>query len=566
MSSKSIFSTSFIRLSLIHKPVFLLALIFLITASFWGLDFSISSTVQASESDVLIRELHSDPQFLNPVLTDDYPSQLVERLIFDPLIDIDGSPESNPVGRLAEKWAVSEDKLAITFFLRQNITWHDGKQFSADDVKFTFDIAMMKEIPAVGMKSTVDTLRKVEVTDPHTVIFHFKHPFSPGLLGVGRKLIVPKHLLDAGGLANESSQKKSSVTFVTTDFNQNPVGTGPYTVQQWQKGQHIKLGRNEEYWDKKHLPQIKTILIKIVRSRQHGFTMVAKGDLDIFNTLPEQYLQFQKVSKLQQKLVDEKFYEPAYYFIAWNVRPEKLFFSDKQVRQAMTYATDRETFLKNAEAGLGQIVTGPFYFKSWAYNHSLKPYPFDLKKAAELLDSAGWQDRDGDGIRDKEGVPFTFELLIASGRPRYKNMATILQDNLKKLSVELFISEVEWSTYLERLNKGQFYAYVGGWSMGVDPDPYMKWHSSQIYRGANNIGYENDEVDTLLEQARSEYDRQKRIKAYWRIHEIIHDEQPHTFIHTPMEIYIMSKKIKNYQISPFGFYEFFPGTLTWTVE
>jgi len=226
-------------------------------------------------------------------------------------------------------------------------------------------------------------------------------------------------------------------------------------------------------------------------------------------------------------------------------------------------AIDRTSFIEEMLHGLGRIITGPFYLKSWAYNTSIKPIPYDLEKAAATLASAGWVDRDGDGILDKDGVAFKFELLISPGPAQ---LAPLIQANLKKLSIEVTIRTFEWSVYLQRISSGDFDAAQGGWYLAVDPDPYAIWHSSQIEEGNNDSGFVNHEVDRLLEQGRREFDRAKRQKIYWKIHEIIHDEQPYTFIVTPMETYILSKRIKNYHISPYGLFGFIPGQLSWTLE
>ncbi|MFC1852662.1 peptide-binding protein [candidate division CSSED10-310 bacterium] len=523
---------------------------------------------QSRNVDTLIRELSSDPQYLNPLISTDYNSMMIERLVFDPLIYIDDSPQSKLVGRLAEKWKISDDKLTITFFLRQGITWHDGEPFTAEDVKFTFDMALNEDIPAVRLKSIVEPLDRIEIVNPQAVSFHFKYPFSPGLSQVGTVFIVPKHRLQEKNLASESERRntRKPVTVLSTEFNRKPIGTGPYHLTEWKTAQHIKLTKNEDYWDKQNQPQISKILFKIIPNRTVAFNILRKGDLDILRTRSIHYLSFLRMKDLHDEFLAEKFYEPAYYFIGWNLRPERKFFSDKRVRRAMTHALDRHTFIEKADYGLGRIITGPFYFKSWAYNPTVRPLPYDLEKAVDLLHAAGWYDHDGDGFLDKDGLKFDFELLIASGSPTLGQLATIVQANLRKLSISCSIRIFEWSVYLERIHKGEFDAFISGWGLGVDPDPYNVWHSSQINSGNNSVAYANEEVDKLLDEGRREFNRQKRQKIYWKIHEIIHNDQPYTFVYASVEKYIMSKRIKNYKVSPFGLFDFFPGQLAWNLK
>jgi len=221
---------------------------------------------------------------------------------------------------------------------------------------------------------------------------------------------------------------------------------------------------------------------------------------------------------------------------------------------------------KKALNGLGKVISGPFYFKSWSYNPNINSYPFNLDKAKELLRSAGWIDSDNDGCLDKDGQAFKIEFLIYAGSETVAQLVSIVQANLKELLIDVSIRTLEWSVYLDRIRKGKFDAYSGGWSLGFEPDLYGIWHSSQINIGNNFIGYENEEIDKLLEEVRREFDREKRKKMCWRIHEIIHRDQPYTFVFTPMDAVIISKRITNYSVSPFGLFEFFPGQLAWEIH
>ncbi|MFC1854031.1 peptide-binding protein [candidate division CSSED10-310 bacterium] len=520
------------------------------------------------QKDTLVRALSTSPQYLNPVLSSDTTSSSVEELVFDPMVAIDGSPDSNLVGRLAEKWDISPDKLTIIFHLRPGIRWHDGEPFTAEDVKFTFDVAMRKDVPAIGMQSSIEPLQKIEIIDTHKIAFHFRYPFSPGLLGIGSTLIVPKHRLDDQGLVLEAKRRASDepVTFLTSGFNRNPIGTGPYIFKEWKTAQRIRLRRNENYWDKVHFPKIRTVLFKIIPSSTVAFNIMQKGELDVMSMRPVQYLRFKRLENLHQDFEAVKFYTPSLTYIAWNMRPGRKFFQDVRVRQAMTHAIDRTAFIEKIKFGLGRTVSGPFYFKSWANDPSIEPLAFDLEKAASLLKEAGWTDNDGDGLLDKNGVKFEFELLIYSESATYAQLASIIQANLKQLSLEVKISVYEWSVYLERYRHGEFDACIGRWSFGVDPDQYGLWHSSQVDLGNNYIGYRNEVVDKLLEDGRREFNREERQKIYWKIHEILHHDQPYTFFYSFMETYILSVRIKNYQVSPFGLFQFFPGQSSWTLK
>ncbi|MFC1849145.1 peptide-binding protein [candidate division CSSED10-310 bacterium] len=519
-------------------------------------------------TNTLRRELFSEPKYLNPVISNDANASMVERLIFDSMIDIDKSQDSNLIPRLAEKWEIIDQGRIYIFHLRSDVYWHDGKPFTAEDVKFSFDTALRKDIPAFSLASLEGILKSVELCDRHTIRFIFNYPFSPGLSTIGTTNIVPKHLLDEAGLARETRKRNlvKPVTFLTSEFNRKPVGTGPYRVHQWQSGREISLVASQNYWDKAHQPRISKVVIKFVPNRTLGFNMIQKGELDVFNTRPNQYLQFMRMKHLHQEYQALTFFESKYFYIGWNMRSNRKFFYDSKVRRAMTLALDRNSIIDKAFFGLGKQITGPFYFKSWAYNPQIQPLPYDVEKAARLLKEAGWSDHDGDGLLDREGVHFEFELLVPAGSQSLAQLGAIVQADLKKLSIEVHLTNLEWNLYLERLQAGNFDACVGGWYIGADPDIYSLWHSSQIDKGNNFIAYANQAVDHLLEEGEREFERQKRQKVYWKMHALIHEDQPYTFVFTPKVSVILARKIKNYDISPFGLFEFFPGQLVWTLE
>jgi len=527
-----------------------------------------SSVSFLRQSEVLVREITSDPQNLNPVLSNDIISSWVEGLIFDSMLAIDGTEDSNIVGQLAENWDISENRLTFTFHLRKDVFWHDGHSFDAEDVKFTFDKILDESIPAIGLRAGVDPVKSIKIAGPFTIKVYLKYPYAPAFQSIGNIAILPEHLLNNKALANETMRRNFDipVTFLTSEFNRNPVGTGPYKFVKWKTAQYLKLRKNFNYWDKENGPSITGITFKIIQSQAAAFNSLRKGELDVFRARPTQFLRFNRLESMQADYRGLKFYEPTYFFIGWNMRPGHRLFIDKRVRTALAHALDRKTFIEKALYGMGRIVSGPYYFKSWAYNLDIEPLSYDLQKAVTLLEEAGWRDSDNDGILDKNGVKFKFQIMIPASTDIAAQLVSIFQANLKKISIEMDIIQYEWSVFLSRLRKGEFEAVYSGWGLGTDPDNYGTWHSSMISGGNNHLGFRNKEVDTLLEQGRRTFEQEKREKIYYRIHEILHVEQPCIFIHTPMETYILSRRIKNVQVSPYGLFGVVPGELAWDLE
>ena len=176
----------------------------------------------------------------------------------------------------------------------------------------------------------------------------------------------------------------------------------------------------------------------------------------------------------------------------------------------------------------------------------------EIKAAVELLKAAGWEDHDGDGVVDREGVPFAFEFLISAGSKFGEQIATILQENLKGVGIKMEIRKLEWAVFVQRIEDHNFDACTMGWSLGWDTDPYQLWHSSQADKGSNFVGFQNEEADRLIEAARQEFDPLKRRQMYYRFSEILYEEQPYTFLFTTDALVALARRFHNVIVYPMG--------------
>jgi peptide/nickel transport system substrate-binding protein len=192
---------------------------------------------------------------------------------------------------------------------------------------------------------------------------------------------------------------------------------------------------------------------------------------------------------------------------------------------------------------LDTVASGPFPNHLWYSNPNVKPFSFDPPKARALLAEAGWKDTDGDGILDKEGKPFRFKLITNSGNDTRKDVGVLVQRQLREVGIDVNFELYEWSVFLKNfINAKHFDACILGWGLSVDPDAYEIWHSSQIEKGFNFVSYQNPELDRLWEDGRREYDLEKRKQIYWRIHQLIAEDQPYTFLYVPLGISALQKK------------------------
>jgi peptide/nickel transport system substrate-binding protein len=347
--------------------------------------------------------------------------------------------------------------------------------------------------------------------------------------------MVPKHIFEKDD-------------FNTNPAGRNPLGTGPYKFVKWNTGSEIVLERNEDYWGRK--PHIKRIVFKIINDPSVAFQVLKREELDLAGLTPIQWSR-QTQSEAFQKNFDKLSYlTPNYSYIGWNMT--KPYFSDNQVRTALTHLVNRELILKEILHDLGEVVTNPFYINSPEYDKSIKPYPYNPEKAKKLLDEADWMDHDGDGIRDKEGVKFKFEFLIPAGSETGEKIATILKEELDKVGINMQIRKTEWAVFTQRLNERKYDAVTLAWSMGVESDPYQIWHSSQAEQGSNFVGFVNKEADRLIEEARTEFNRDKRIELYRKFARIVNEEQPYTFLFCRKSTVALHKRFKGVEVYPLG--------------
>jgi peptide/nickel transport system substrate-binding protein len=233
----------------------------------------------------------------------------------------------------------------------------------------------------------------------------------------------------------------------------------------------------------------------------------------------------------------------------------------------MTLLFDRESINNKIYSGFARQVSGPFYINSWAYDKTVKPHPFDPVRARQLLDQAGWVDTNRDGIRDKDGKKFEFELMIAHGSNTASQFAQLLQEECGKSGIRVNIRQIEGSTFFDRIDKGDFDACTLGWTLDLDPDVYDTFYSTKTPpAGLNQGAYSNRSVDSLLVAGRSEFNQEKRAAIYHRVHRIMHEDPPYTFVNSVPEKRPIARRIQGVMISPRGPYDFWPGANYWWID
>jgi len=490
--------------------------------------------------DWQVRHMIEPASTLNLITSKDAYGSAVQGYIFDSLLQRNPNTFAHEPLLAVALPEISADKKVFTFKLRKGVRWHDGEAFDADDILFSYRMIKDPKVDCANLRNYYRDLVKVEALDKYTVRFTAKTVYWRWISTLGGMPIVPEHVY----------RDKTPSEFNTYKARE-PIGTGPYRFVRWDDGQQIVLERNREYWNRNQAPYVDRIVFKFVKDPTAAMEHVKKREIDRYGPTQEQWykdaLEDAVIKRYDRRTVPNR----SFSYIGWNQRRE--LFKDKRVRRAMTHAFPRETFLKTRMKGLGVVVTGNFYYKSPAYDKSITPYAYDHEKSKQLLAEAGWVDTNGNGIRDRNGKEFEFQLMTASGRSVRRQMAITMKTELAKIGVKMDIREMDWSAFLEKIDNRDFDAVILGWSLGLDPDPFQLWHSSMTGpSGSNFCGFKVKRADEIIEACRVEFDENKRNAMFHEFHKILHDEQPYTFCFNSFGLLLVHKRFRDVKVYPLG--------------
>ncbi|MDQ2787845.1 MAG: ABC transporter substrate-binding protein [Chloroflexota bacterium] len=489
-------------------------------------------TTGIKKGGTLIEGGASDVRTFNPVLQGDTTSGLINGLLYDRLVDID--PDTlQPIPNLATKWDIAPDSKTYTFTLKQGVKWHDGQPFTADDVKFSYDSYMNPDTGSQRAGTLNQDIASVTVTDPQTVVFTLKGVVAPFLVNDANYSLVAKHIF--GSVAPKD--------FRTNEYSTTkPVGTGPFKFKEYQQGDHVTLVGNPEYH--RGATALDTYIYKVSKDSTSLYQSMKTGEVDYGTLSPELYDDATKQANLNIATYDTF----SFTYFGYNLDPTKTtLFQDVKVRQALFYAVDRASIVKKLFNGLGVVAIGTEPVLSWAYQPDkiTTKYEYDPKKAAQMLDDAGWK-AGADGIRAKDGKRLSFSMWTNSGNKTRENYLLVLQESWKAIGVEMKPQFEEFSVYLDRINKNfDFEMFLVGFSWGVDPDQTTMWDSGQHGGGFNSYDYKSDKVDGLLKQGLQTLDQEKRKQAYVDMQNQVLTDAPAMVSDFPKGIIGVNKRVMN---------------------
>jgi ABC-type transport system substrate-binding protein len=437
----------------------------------------------------------------------------------------------------AELLPATEHNPIIEFNLRKNVAFHDGHIFDARDVKFTYD-AIMNPKNLSPRVSDYEPVKEVQVVDPLHVRIVYKRLYSPaiGTWGMG---ILPEHLLNAEALRKEAlglGKDPETFSMRQSAFNRHPIGCGPFVFREWKSDQFIILDRFERYWEGP--PNYKKYALRVIPDLLTQEMEFYAGTIDSYGVQPHQVKRLKDDPRFQS-FSGLSF---GYTYIGYNMRRPP--FDDLRVRRALSMAIDVNKIIKFVLYNQGERITGPFVEQTDYYDHNIKPVPYDPQGALKLLAEAGWKPN-AEGWLERNGQRLQFTLITNSGNDIRKAILAIAQDAWKQIGIDVRTDLLEWSVFIqERVNKLDFDALVLGWSMGIEPDLYQIWHSSQTGpHQLNFVGFKNQAADALIIKIRQEYNHAKQVQYCHQLHKIIAYEQPYTFLYVGRWTAILDKRI-----------------------
>lgn len=488
---------------------------------------------QSDAGDRLNYALLGTPPSLVPFLAGDSSAATLAGNIYQSLITYDAN--LNLVPELSENWTVSPDGLTITFTLRRGLTFTDGSPLTSADVSATFH-AITNPNTRTPYAEDYKRVAQFETPTPYTVRVRYTEPFAPALASWSGLQILPAHIIAKTPDFNETSLKTE------------PLGSGPYRLAHVRRGQDYLFTANPSSTTP---PRISQLYYRIIPDQSAQWLALKAGELDVADIPPLAYARLIDAPWFKHNYTAYRYLSSGYTYLGFNLKNP--LFADKRVRQALSFAVDREGLINAVLFGQGEPLASIFKPQTWASHPTLKPVPYDVAKANALLDTTGWL-RDKTGLRYKDGKPLHFTLITNQGNETRLKTAQVLQAMFAAVGVTMEIRVQEWSSFLTTVLKPRaFDAILMGWSLPAEPDPFDIWHSSkQGPDDFNIIGFSNKAADKAIEASRRTFNQTERQKHLFTLQEILADEQPYLWLYAPYALVAVHKRVQGIVPAPAG--------------
>ncbi|WML43017.1 ABC transporter substrate-binding protein [Neobacillus sp. PS3-40] len=492
-----------------------------------------TNTGGASKKDTLVFARGGDSTSLDPITTTEGETFKVTINIFENLLTY-GEQDTTIHPGLAESYTVTPDGLTYTFKLRQGVKFHDGTDFNADAVVFNFDRWMngdADKFPYYTMfggykKDEGHVIKEVKAVDENTVQFVLKRPQAPFLKNLA---------MSPFGIASPTAVKKYG-----DKFRENPVGTGPFKFVEWKQNDRITLVKNPDYWQK-DLPKLNKIIFRVIPENTARLNALANGEIDLMDGLNNSD-EASVTSNDKLQVIKRPSMNVGYLAFTNTRKP----FDNKLVRQALNMAIDKKSIIDSFYGGKALAAKNPMPPSIEGYNDAVEAYPYDLEKAKALLKEAGFEK--GFSM-DLWAMPVARPYM-----PEAQKVAEVIQESFSKIGVKAKIQSVDWATYLDKAAKGEFDAFMLGWTGdNGDADNFLYTLLDKDSIGSNNYAYySNDKLHDILIKAQTESDQSKRNELYKEAQVIIHDDAPWVPLVHSTPLIAAAKDVTGYLPHPTG--------------
>lgn len=471
----------------------------------------------AQQGGTIILAETSDISTVNGLFASDTTTLIITGTIFEALIGV--SPlDGRPVPGLADSWDVSDDGLTYTFYLNRDATWHDGVDFTANDVAFSFDAALDPNTGFPYRTVVDDAVASYRVIDDDTFEMTAEKELVTFLYeGAGAVAILPKHIWETVPFASWSLDGGST--------GQDPsrvVGTGPFEFQEWVQGDHVTVVRNDDYYDK--IPYVDALTMRVLPDSDASVLALRQGEIDIMEFVPP--AQVASIAAMDGLTVDvyDLFQFTNYVF---NLDPEQTpLFQDKRVRQALLYALDRDSITRNIFFGYGEpaIGTQPPMSPAYAPDKMQPAYDFDPERARSLLNEAGWTLQDG--VMQKDGEKLEFQFIYTGGEALVDQLVTYMKEAWEDIGVKIDVQSQNGAVLFDKLQSGDFEMALWAVGLPIDGNQTFLFSCEAASTGFNFARFCSPEWDALDEQQRVTFDANARTDLLIQQSQIIWEDQP----------------------------------------
>ena len=539
---------------MIRKSLFLLPILLIALLSSCG--------TKTEHPNRIVIGIPADVNTFNPLFAFSVDEGQVTELLYLSLADFRwnenlGELEAHPM--LANSWEWAEDSSSITFYLRDDVMWSDSTLLTTEDVVFSLDVYSDPVVNSrlygffedfyTDEENHIDVKKSFLVKSDYELQINFKPGASPKLIDVVHP-VIPKHIFE----------KYDRKDIETADANFNPVTNSPFVLKKWDRNQTITLGVNENSF--LYNPEnINELIFKIIPDYTSRLTQLTKGEIDLMELISTEDIEELKNSEIVELMTIEG---REYDYVAWNnidpnvlkdnggITPHKLF-GKKEVRIALTHAINRKEILEEYLYNYGELAATPIspIFNTYI-NSDIEQYNYDPEKARNILTKEGWHDTNNNGVIDKNGVEFEFTLNIPGGNPLRSYASTIIKNNLSAVGIKIKVETLEMGTLIDKLNSKSMDAWMAAWYIPIPIELKVFWYSDLQYSPLNFASYQNKKADKIMDELTKNSTMDKKKELYFKFQEILHEDEPVTFMYWKSNIVGINENLRNTGIGPLG--------------